>query len=217
MHLGFLPNWQPLQTLHDIFKQKAVSSANKISLSVSASDLQLAENPTQNKGSISDVGEAGQCRLTITIFCPHGVKKTYKLTYSAGACMVALASKEACLSMCKASPRTLKEWTDHFALGKHGTDEVTLWCTRNSCKLRSFEGAVDTEGQDGHSSRGKENALSKQALSTTLTIATDEFEKYQLGNEEALITISLKEFKAIIDFAVGVGNSIDIHFKAGGE
>ena len=131
--------------------------------------------------------------------------------------MVALASKEDCSSTCTASPRTLKEWTDHFALGRHGTDEITFWCTRNSCKIRSYEGAMELEAQAGQSNRDRDTALSRQALSTTLSVATDEFENYQLGSDESLITVSLKEFKAIIEFAVGVGNNIDLHFSAGGE
>ncbi|CAD6570422.1 MAG: Cell cycle checkpoint control protein rad9b [Cyphobasidiales sp. Tagirdzhanova-0007] len=76
---------------------------------------------------------------------------------------------------------------------------------------------LPSEAQAGQSNRDRDTALSRQALSTTLSVATDEFENYQLGSDESLITVSLKEFKAIIEFAVGVGNNIDLHFSAGGE
>jgi hypothetical protein len=105
-------------------------------------------------------------------------------------------------------------------VGKHGTDEITLWYTRTTCKLRSFQGALDIEpypDSRNQTKKEKEAYLSKQNVDTTLTVQTEEFEKYAIGSDEALITISLKEFKAVIDFAVGVGDSVDLHFQVGGE
>lgn len=156
-----------------------------------------------------------ECRLTITIFCPHGVKKTYKLTYAAGASLIALADIQDCANKITASPRTLKEWTDHFMLGRLGTDEITLWCQRSTCKLKSFEDANDVELNRGASINSQ--ALGRQTISTSLTVAVDEFAEYAMGIDEALITVPLKEFKAIIDYTIGSGEDVDIHFNRGGE
>lgn len=199
----------PQQTLHDIFKQQAVSSADRITLTIPAKDFSRAEDAANN-----DQATPAGCRLTVTVFCPHGVKKTYRLTYQAGDSMVAIASKDTCPNSFVASPRVIKDWTDYFLLGKHGTDEITFWCTRTACKIRSFEGSH--EANDGP--RTKDSAsLSKQSISTTLSVETGEFDSYTLETEEALITVTLKELKAIIDYAINLGNSLEFYFSTGGQ
>lgn len=197
------------QTLHDIFKQQAVSSANRITLTIPAKDFSRAEEAANDEQATPS-----GCRLTVTVFCPHGVKKTYRLTYQAGDSMIAIASKDNCPNRFTASPRVIKDWTDYFMLGRHGTDEITFWCTRNSCKIRSFEGAQ--EQHDG--TRPRDSAsLSKQSISTTLSVETGEFDSYNLESDEALVTVTLKELKAIIDYAINIGNSIDFYFSTGGQ
>lgn len=128
--------------------------------------------------------------------------------------MVAIASKDACPNSFTASPRVIKDWTDYFLLGKYGTDEITFWCTRTACKIRSFEGA--NVANDG--ARSKDSAsLSKQSISTTLSVETGEFDSYNLDTDEALITVTLKELKAIIDYAINLGNSLEFYFSTGGQ
>jgi hypothetical protein len=126
--------------------------------------------------------------------------------------MVAIANKDTCPNSFTASPRVIKDWTDYFLLGKHGTDEITFWCTPSTCKIRSFEGAHDIQpnARDGAS-------LSKQSISTTLNVDTGEFDSYNLQADQALITVTLKELKAIIDYAINIGNSIDFYFSTGGQ
>lgn len=153
-----------------------------------------------------------ECRLTVTIFCPHGIRKTHKLTYSAEECMIALADKNACTSTWVAPPRIVKDWTDHFMLGKHGCDEITFWCKPDRCSIKSHDSANEV---DLESASVKEK-LSKKAISTTLSITIDQFEEYNLG-EEALLTVQLKELKAIVDFAMSSGNPMNVFFTRGGE
>lgn len=200
------------KTLHDIFRQPAVSSANRITLSIPAKDFEKAELAANE-----DLAAPAGCRLTVTVFCPHGVKKTYKLTYQAGDSMVAIASKDSCPNSFTASPRVIKDWTDHFLLGKHGTDEITFWCTRSTCKIRSFEGAHSIN--EGSATRKSKDGsqLAKQAISTTLSVDTNEFDSYNLESDEVLLTVTLKELKAIIDYAINVGNSLDFNFSTGGQ
>ena len=150
--------------------------------------------------------------------------------------MVALANNDDCTSSVTASPRIVKDWTDHFMPGRHGTDEITFWYTTRECRVRSYEdvslkNAVAAAAAAGNSGSGngnkrkpKEDSLSKQSISTTLTIETQEFDAYDLNdadgdanNAEALITVTLKEFKAIIEFAAAVANSLEMHFSQGGE
>lgn len=198
------------QTLHDIFKQQAVSSANRITLTIPAKDFARAEEAAND-----DQSAPSGCRLTVTVFCPHGVKKTYRLIYQAGDSMVAIASKDNCPNSFTASPRVIKDWTEYFMLGRHGTDEITFWCTPNACKIRSFEGSNDAPEGAG---RSKDSAaLSKQSISTTLRVETGEFDSYNLESDEALITVTLKEIKAIIDYAINIGNSIEFYFSTGGQ
>lgn len=219
------------QTLHDIFKQQAVASAQRISLSVSAADF------SNSDANGSTTSAAHQCRLTITVFCPHGIRKTYRLTYHTAALMVALANKDDCTSIVTASPRIVKDWTDHFMPGKHGTDEITFWYTSRECKVRSYEdvslksaqvsaavAGTSAAGSRNGKKKATDDTLSRQSISTTLMIRTEEFDAYSLNdadgdpnNAEALITVTLKEFKAIIEFAAAVANSLDMHFSQGGE
>lgn len=150
--------------------------------------------------------------------------------------MVALANKDECTSSVTASPRIVKDWTDHFMPGRHGTDEITFWYTSRSCKVRSYEdvslknAAAAAAAGAGTAANGKKRAgketdgLSRQSISTTLTLDTAEFDVYNLNdadgdanNAEVLITVTLKEFKAIIELAAGVANSLEMHFSQGGE
>ena len=119
--------------------------------------------------------------------------------------------------------------------GRHGTDEITFWFTSRECKVRSYEdislrnaaaaaAGGSTTAANGSKRKMKEDSLSKQSISTTLAIETQEFDSYNLNdadgdanNAEALITVTLKEFKAIIEFAAAVANSLEMHFTQGGE
>ena len=144
------------------------------------------------------------------------MRKTYRITYSAGPCFIALAEKEACASFFTVSPRIVKDWTDHFMLGKHGTDEVTFWCTSKACKIKSFEDTASVEAAR-RNTKSKDLLGGKQSISTTLSVATEEFDAYELAGDTALITVSLKEVKALLDFAMGMGDVLNWHFDQGGQ
>lgn len=63
----------------------------------------------------------------------------------------------------------------------------------------------------------KDLLSAKQSVTTTLTVNTEEFDNYQLGSAEALITVSLKEIKALTEFALGMGDVLSWYFSNGGE
>jgi hypothetical protein len=59
-------------------------------------------------------------------------------------------------------------------------------------------------------------------MSTTLTVDTEEFDRYRVSwaeydGEPQPITFSLKEFKAIISLADGLGSPLEAFFSTGGE
>jgi hypothetical protein len=59
-------------------------------------------------------------------------------------------------------------------------------------------------------------------MSTMLTIDTEEFDTYHVpwtdfDGEPQPITFSLKEFKAIINLAEGLGSPLEAFFSTGGE
>ena len=241
----------PCQTLYDIFKQKTVADANRAHLFISPADFARAEDLA---GSVDENDRTGdearerrqqhKCRLTITLFFDHGIKKTYKLTYQAGECMVAIADAEDCSSRVTVAPRTIKDWVEHFALGRHGSEEITFWFTPTGCKIKSYESASAgpaLERDEVHTTStrtGKkrtDDILSKQTISTSLNVATVDFDDYQVNavvqeddeertetgrpndGAEALITVTLKEFKAMIEHAMAINSPVVLHFTRGGE
>ena len=227
-----------------------MTNANRAHLFISPADFARAEDlagsgdEDENDENAVRRHQQHKCRLTITLFFDHGIKKTYKLTYQAGECMVAIADAEDCSSHVTVAPRTIKDWVEHFALGRHGSEEITFWFTPTGCKIKSYESASAgpaLERDEVHTTStrtGKkrtDDVLSKQTISTSLNVATVDFDEYQVSacarkddeertetgrpdeGAEALITVTLKEFKAMIEYAMAINSPVILHFTRGGE
>ncbi|KAK4047020.1 hypothetical protein OIV83_005706 [Microbotryomycetes sp. JL201] len=105
---------------------------------------------------------------------------------------------------------TLPTRTDHFHLktsaGGGGTDEISFYHSDTACVLKSF-GAELNKAAD---------YLGARPLGTELAVDVGDFERYDVEGQP-LITINLKELKAIIVLAEATDTSLDAAFTRGGS
>ncbi|KAK4056823.1 hypothetical protein OIO90_002073 [Microbotryomycetes sp. JL221] len=138
------------------------------------------------------------------------VIKTHKLTYSPSSALYARASRATCTSSWLAPSRVLKDWTDHFHLKTGstggGTDEISFYHSDTACVLKSF-GADVNQAVD---------YLGSRPLGTELMVDVGDFERYDVDGSP-LITINLKELKAIIALADATETNLDAAFTQGGS
>ncbi|KAM0787645.1 hypothetical protein ACM66B_003709 [Microbotryomycetes sp. NB124-2] len=165
---------------------------------------------TDGSAGSSSSDSDGGCRIIIRLHCLHGVIKTHKLTYSASSALYARASRAACTSSWLAPSRVLKDWTDHFHLktsaGGGGMDEISFYHSETACVLKSF-GAEVNKAVD---------YLGARPLGTELMVDVGDFERYDVDGQP-LITINLKELKAIVVLADATDTSLDAAFTKGGS
>ena len=75
-----------------------------------------------------------------------GVVKTHKLNFSPSECLIANASRTDCTCSWIASPRVLREWTNHFWTGNSGgTEEITMSCGPGFFRLKSSDRKYEPE------------------------------------------------------------------------
>ncbi|RKP04520.1 Rad9-domain-containing protein [Thamnocephalis sphaerospora] len=153
---------------------------------------------------VLEEGQLGQpeCRLCVRLHCQHGVVRTRHLFYEVCEPFHAIYNKQACRNQLRIASKTLGDWITHFL---PRLDELTLVCTTNGMKLRSFMDAYDLDPDDG-----------RATLRTELSIDMTEFERYSIAAETEL-TFSLKEFKAIVSLAEALNMPLSAHFERGGS
>ncbi|KWU46313.1 hypothetical protein RHOSPDRAFT_32317 [Rhodotorula sp. JG-1b] len=179
--------------------------------------------------------DSGECRIIVYLHCQHGVRKKHSLTYSQPA-IQSWARFDLNAAPChwSASSRVLKDWMTHFherassgtgggggGGGGAGTDEVTFYCARQECRLRSFND-VDRSGPTN-------DVFMTRALSTEVTVDTADFDTYHVPSPPSsssspssasgvrVVTFAQKEFKAIINLAEPLQVPLTAHFSTGGR
>lgn len=151
--------------------------------------------------SLTDSGL--ECRFTVTLHCHHSIVKIHRLTYSPKRGLLPTADPNPPNFFC-INASTASEWLDHF-LSSSRTGEITLLCTPSSCIARSKE-------EELPEARGQV----RKAIQTEVKIAVDEFRDYCVL-EECRLTFSLREFKATVALAEGLGVALEINFSDGDE
>ncbi|CBQ69007.1 related to DNA repair protein rad9 [Sporisorium reilianum SRZ2] len=143
------------------------------------------------------------CRFTLTLHCHHSILKTHHLTYEPKRGLLPTADPNPPHFFCL-NPQTASEWLDHF-LSSSRTGEITLHCTPHACIARSKE-------EEMPESRGS----IRKAIATEVKVAVEEFKEYCVLDEVKL-TFSLREFKATVGLAEGLGVPLEVNFSEGDE
>ncbi|GAA5982198.1 hypothetical protein JCM10908_004780 [Rhodotorula pacifica] len=175
--------------------------------------------------------ESGECRIVVYLHCQHGVRKKHSLTYSHPS-VQSWARFDLNTAPCNwtASSRVLKDWMMHFhdrsggggagggsgagggggarGGGGGGTDEVTFYCSRGECRLKSFND-VDRSGPTN-------DMFTSRSLSTEVTVDTQDFDTYHVPSPR-VVTFAQKEFKAIINLAEPLQAPLTATFSTGGR
>ncbi|KAI7819521.1 Rad9-domain-containing protein [Gamsiella multidivaricata] len=140
------------------------------------------------------VGES--CRLTVEIIFKYGFIKIHKLLYeSCPEPLHVLDSIEACPSSWKLPAVALIGFTDHFS---SKAEEISMKCTQDGITFKTA--SSDESG-------------SKKIGTTVVPISRSAMELYKLQDGIEL-TFSMKEFKAIIAFAVTLRLPLEGYFDA---
>ncbi|GAA99440.1 uncharacterized protein L969DRAFT_93901 [Mixia osmundae IAM 14324] len=187
----------------------SVITQDVIECSLTTTNSLRATNLSGSTADSSD-GDLEGHRLVIRLVLKNGIVKTHRVTYGEQECKVAVVSWQSCTSRYVAAPRTLKDLANHFWGKRGGTEEVTFFFTDALVKIKSFEDAQLKPGMSAS------EIFKHRPMATTVMMETEEYDAYEIhGNP--LITLGLKEFKSIVDFANGIGFAIEAGFTNGGS
>ncbi|KAF9427976.1 hypothetical protein BGZ94_003705 [Podila epigama] len=148
--------------------------------------------------SAEGVGE--NCRLTIELIFKYGFIKIHKLLYES--CldnMQVLYSKDSFPSSWRLTPPALMGLIDNFS---SKAEEISMECNENGIILSTCKGTHDIEGVG-----------SRRIGTTSVPINRSAMDSYVLGDAVDVV-FSLKEFKAIVSFAVTLRLPLDGYFDS---
>ncbi|TIB71756.1 hypothetical protein E3Q23_03648 [Wallemia mellicola] len=139
-------------------------------------------------------------RLVQTTSFTNGAIRTHRLPYASAKLALPSYDPAECANEVVANARVLSDWLDHFTpFSVH--NDITLICTETSARFASA----------GESIRDA-TRLKDQSTATLVQVDTTEFELYGVRRDAAM-NFSMKEFKAIIQLAEGLGAPITLMFS----
>ncbi|KAF2487848.1 Rad9-domain-containing protein [Neohortaea acidophila] len=174
------------KALQSVFKGRATDSRGR-ETSVERCDVSIQDQPDKT-----------ECRIIVKMLCKQGVTKTYKLAYESVEVMHALFDRTAATQGWKISARVLREYIEYFG---PKTEQLDLLAQDGKAIFTSFTEKIQN---------GKE--VLKQPLETAIAIHTEDFEDFHV-QEKMHITISVKDFKAIVTHAETMRGSISARFS----
>lgn len=134
----------------------------------------------------------------INNYCKHDLIKSYHLCLIESEKLEAILGKNDYKNKIIAKSRMMIKTIQNFPAT---VEEITLIITNEKVVMKNY---VDDEPDPN------------QIIHTELTLEKEEFEQYEL-EEEAIITFSLKELRAIISFAESCNVPIVINFQTPGK
>ncbi|KAJ1752773.1 hypothetical protein LPJ79_000909 [Coemansia sp. RSA 1821] len=172
--------------------------------------LRIEQNT--NMASINS-GLAGECRLVARIAYKEGICRTHRLFYEVSQTLHPAYDKQEFKSQWQVDAKVAAEWVGHFA---RGLAEVSMWMSASEVRLRSWsEGRYATNGRTQIDTA---TAATSRALQTELALVPAEFDSYSLaGSRPIELTYSLREFRAILQYAEAVGQPMTARFNKGGD
>ncbi|KAM4827572.1 cell cycle checkpoint control protein RAD9B isoform 2-T2 [Thomomys bottae] len=137
-------------------------------------------------------------RVTIQLFCRHGIKKTHNIHFEESPAVQILFEKNMCANILVIQPRLLAEMV---ALLPSTLEEVTLTVTTaDFCLKSSNEQAVDTNS----------------SVHSSMCVDRDEFDYFQIGMDTE-ITFCLKDLKGFLTLSEAVRSPVAMHFDFPGR
>ncbi|XP_054890747.1 cell cycle checkpoint control protein RAD9A isoform X2 [Poeciliopsis prolifica] len=137
-------------------------------------------------------------RLTFTLHCKHGLRKTHNLSYQDSESLEAVFDKNSCANVFRAQPRVLVDTVVHFPTS---LEEVTVTVSDERMWIRNH---VEDEAE-----RSK-------AMLTELCLAADEFDHFAVKAHYS-ITFCLKELRGLLLFAESTGLPVSLYFDEPGS
>ena len=139
-------------------------------------------------------GDVDAERLDVRLYGAHGVKRVHHLIYTSRPGLYPSIDREPPFGI-EVNPITAREWTDHVSsTGKSG--ECALWCTPNSCTLRSrMEEPPDTGGV-------------RRSIQTEIRIQLNDLDMFEVA-QDTCIVFPLWELRA----AIGVPDQLRVPLK----
>jgi cell cycle checkpoint control protein RAD9A len=124
--------------------------------------------------------------------------KTYRLTYEAAEVMHALFDRTAATQGWRISSRVMREYIEYFG---PKTEQLDIQAQAGKIIFTSYTEKI----QDG-------KEVLKQPLETVITLHTEDFDDFHM-QEDMHITISVKDFKAIVTHAETLHTPMSAHFS----
>lgn len=124
--------------------------------------------------------------------------KTYRLTYEATEVMHALFDRTGASQGWRISSRVMREYIEYFG---PKTEQLDIQAQAGKVIFTSYTEKI----QDG-------KEVLKQPLETVITLHTEDFDDFHM-QEDMHITISVKDFKAIVTHAETLHTPISAHFS----
>ncbi|KAH8926503.1 hypothetical protein BT69DRAFT_1317605, partial [Atractiella rhizophila] len=211
-----------------ITKQRTTQASQAVeSVSFSISDSPITRGSTAKKKrkreesseeeeeedlSLHSGVNAGECRIVVRLDCKHGCRRDKDSSF-------ALQPGHNSYSKCHSIQYQLKleHHMDHFqGSGGNGKDEITMLFGEDRIKMKSLEESDDYVGAP----KGKRAKTSEkhrpQGTSTEVSPDIEDFDEYNVIGE-SIITINLKDFKAIIFLADSLESTIEAFFSTAGD
>ncbi|KAJ2316225.1 hypothetical protein IWW52_003752 [Coemansia sp. RSA 2704] len=170
----------------------------------------------QDTGSIhagSSQGElASECRLVVRVAYKEGICRTHRMYYELGQTLHPVYDRRDFKSHWRVGAKVAADWVSHFA---RGLSEVSFWMSASQVQLRSW-----SEGQYVNTGRTQIDAIdtTQRSLLTELTLVPAEFDVYELaGTHPIELTFSLREFRALLQYAEAMDMPLTARFNKGGD
>ncbi|KAI1878266.1 uncharacterized protein JN550_000448 [Neoarthrinium moseri] len=158
--------------------------------------------------------EAGKnSRFIVKIICRNGMTTKYRLPFEVSPPTHAKFNKVEATNKWTMASRTLRQLMDHFGPGIefldiHSEDDQTVNFTCFTEKVAQGDGELLCSRFPAASLRIFLQEVLKKPLHTSIAIERDEFEAFEVAEENLHIVISVKDFRAITQHAAPLSSGI---------
>lgn len=223
-----------VKPLHKIFSQSnSISVIDSCNILIDSdndlmNDPRPALRPTHHGAASQRMNDH---RLTIKLRSTVGIVRSFSIPYSNSRTLNPTDLR------CDNSPNrwiclstNLKQWLDHFVINPNITQNLVgaidgvediCFCYRSDAKVMLRTVSLATEPGPDVTLPKRPDIFTKgvRQLSTSLTISSDEFERYEVDTCQRTITttMSIKEVRSIFELGTVLGSAIDAGFSIGGR
>ncbi|KAH9467956.1 hypothetical protein Pst134EA_011576 [Puccinia striiformis f. sp. tritici] len=222
-----------VKPLHKIFAQSNLMSAlESCRISIDSNDsLSMGGRPSGINGGGGGGQNRMNHRLTIKLKSTVGIIRSFSLPYSNSRTLNPTdlrANNSPNRWICLSS--NLKQWLDHFVANPNITQNLVgslegvediCFCYQPDRKIILKTVNLADESSQNVIVPKKQDIFTKgvRQLSTSLTISSADFEKYEVevGTGTIITTMSIKEVRSIFELGSVLGSPVDVGFSVGGR